>query len=109
NSPSNSSRTGAIILHGPHQGAQKSTNTKPSEVFSAKSLSCTSIIAILIFLHSSITYLLYIEYNILIFSLLIVCLLNKVPSFGEALRTYYIAFNSSTNFGTTSNKSPTIP
>src|SRR5699024_11960191 len=26
-SPSNSSKTGAIILQGPHQGAQKSTNT----------------------------------------------------------------------------------
>src|SRR5690625_3983552 len=43
---SNSSRTGAIILQGPHHGAQKSAKTRPSAVSFSKSWSVTFIIAI---------------------------------------------------------------
>src|SRR5699024_11395248 len=45
-SSSSSSKTGAIILHGPHHGAQKSAKTNPSAVSSEKFLSVTFEIAI---------------------------------------------------------------
>src|SRR5690606_5772803 len=45
---SSSSKTGAIILHGPHQGAQKSTSTVPDFTSSEKFWSVTSTIAIMV-------------------------------------------------------------
>src|SRR5690606_26027423 len=47
-SPSSSSNTGAIILHGPHQGAQKSTSTVPDFTSSEKFWSVTSTMAIVL-------------------------------------------------------------
>src|SRR5690606_33608154 len=46
-SESNSSNTGAIILQGPHHGAQKSANTNPSFVSASKFWSVTFVIAII--------------------------------------------------------------
>src|SRR5699024_979592 len=56
-SPSISSKTGAIILHGPHHGAQKSTNTNPSAVSLSKVSSVAFFIAIIYSSNRSLVYL----------------------------------------------------